>query len=416
MTVTEELLPEQQIESEEQIEKKSKLISFILIFNLSYFFFFRPLNLNDDLLKAFYYVLLAGMIFYSRNYIFGSYRDRFSYVIRTMSLFTFISVFCATLFWKQGFLDTFISTIPNFSFLFYFYLAKSQPKMNEVERFIWVFVAIYLVCFYVGLAVSPFRLFKGYGELDKEIDTSRGISRIRLTLIGAGPLYLAYFLSISKIKYAFNKKWVVVCVVLFVTIVLHLGRQAIIFSFILGLLYFLDNLSLMKRLLVVFGFVAAFWVLLIVSPVISALIEKSETEYSGQKEGDENPRVGAYRFYFTEVSPNVITDLLGNGRYSLGKSKYGDFIDKYGRSQGYVAADVGYASIFLYFGFVGLFLFFKLLISTLRTRVPNEFAYAKYYIFFLFLGNIAGSTLLGTVPVLCVALYVINISRELVYK
>nr|WP_294875465.1 hypothetical protein [uncultured Pedobacter sp.] len=277
MTATEELLPE------EQIEKKSKLISFILIFNLSYFFFFRPLNLNDDLLKAFYYVLLAGMIFYSRNYIFGSYRDKFSYIIRTMSLFTFISIFCATLFWKQGLLDTFISTIPNFSFLFYFYLAKKRPEMEEVERFIWVFVAIYLVCFYVGLAVSPFRLFKGYGELDKEIDTSRGISRIRLTLIGAGPLYLAYFLSISKIKYAFSKKWVVVCVVLFVTIVLHLGRQAIIFSFILGLLYFLDSLNLMKRLLVVFGFVAAFWVLLLVSPVISALIEKSETEYSGQK-------------------------------------------------------------------------------------------------------------------------------------
>lgn len=406
MSTTEEILPDG------QMAEKTRMVSFLLIFNLSYFFFFRPLNLNDDLLKGFYYMLLAGMIFYSRGYIFGAYRDRFSYLIRAMSLFTLISVFCATIFWKQGLLDTFISTIPNFSFLFYFYLAKTRPKMEAIEKFIWVFIAIYLVCFYLGLAVSPFRLFKGYGELDKEIDTSRGISRIRLTLIGAGPLYLAYFLTISKIKYAFHKKWVLLCVLLFVTIVLHLGRQAIIFSFILGLLYFMDNLSIMKRILVISGFIGAFWVILLVSPVISALIEKSETEYSGQKEGDENPRVGAYRFYFTDVSPNVITDLLGSGRYSLGKSKYGQFIDKYGRSQGYVPADVGYASIFLYFGFVGLYLFFRLLLKTLRTKVPNEFAYAKYYIVFLFLGNIAGSTLLGTVPVLCVALYVINISRE----
>ena len=124
-------------------------------------------------------------------------------------------------------------------------------------------------------------------------------------------------------------------------------------------------------------------------------------------------RITAYRFYMTEVSPSTFTSLFGNGQYAAGKSEYSEFIDRYGRLEGLFPADVGFASIYLFFGAAGLLLFLTLLFRVWRIKVIKEFKYAKYYISFLFLGNIAGSPLLGSIPMLCIALYILTKGNRL---
>lgn len=387
------------------------LVIFIIIFNFAYFRFFRPLGLSDDLLKAIYYAVLVGSIFYCKEYLIAPFNDNFATILKIFALVILLSILSAFVFWGQSLLDTFVSTIPYFSFLFYFVLLKANPSPKEVEKAIWAFLLIYIFCFYAALAVAPTRIFTGYGELEKAIDTERGMARIRLTLIGAGPLYIGFFLAISRFKKTQQKIWVLYSAIIFLTIVFQLGRQAIFYSFILGLLYYLDNLRLINKVFISLIFASGLWLLVNFNPVISALIEKSETEYAGQNDGDENARIGAYKFYLFEVSPNVITSIIGNGQYSLGKSEYGDYIDRYGRSQGYIPADVGYASIYLYFGIFGILIFIALIVAVLRLNVASEFLYLKYYIVFLYTGNVAGSTLLGSVPLLCLALYLLRYSN-----
>jgi hypothetical protein len=97
--------------------------------------------------------------------------------------------------------------------------------------------------------------------------------------------------------------------------------------------------------------------------------------------------------------------------YSLGNSKYGNFIDKKGRNEGYYTADVGFAGIYLYFGIMGLLLFILILFKVFVTSIHPNYLYTKYYIIFLFLGNFAGNTLLGNIPLFCVSLYLITLSK-----
>ncbi|MCR9063526.1 MAG: hypothetical protein NXI00_06155 [Cytophagales bacterium] len=287
-------------------------------------------------------------------------------------------------------------------------------SLGEIEKVIWWFTIVFLLCFYLALAVAPVRLFMGYGELGKEIDTERGLSRIRLTLIGGGPLFIAYFLAIGKLKKSKNvKKWFALVVLFFVTIVLQLGRQAILLSLLLGVLFYMKEMSFFKKVGVI-GLIcgSALLVPILAPTIIEGLQGRTNQEIEAQQEGEDNVRIAAYKFYFTEVSRNVLNDVFGNGMFTLGKSKYGHFIDYYGRSRGLIPNDVGYASIFLYFGFFGLLIFLSILWLVLWTSVPPEYEYAKFYVYFLFLGNVAGSTLLGTIPTFCMALYIISLGKR----
>jgi hypothetical protein len=393
--------------------KNSKVLIFILLlYNLSYYYFFRPIGISHDLLKAINYLILFVLILNSIKIILGKYNDEFTGFIRFFTIIVFFSIGSAVFNWNQDLTSTIISTIPFFSFLTYFYLVKNNFQIKSLEKMIWGFLIVYLICFYFAFIVAPLRIFEGYGEIGKMIDTSRGLPRIRLTIMSASPLYLAFFMSISNYKKSFQKKWILIGVFLFITIALHLGRQTIFFSLILGILYFIENFRLFKKIILLTSVFFLFFLMTTYIPFLSKLLEKSETEYSIHREGDENIRVGAYEFYLFDVSPNFTTVIIGNGMYSLGKSDYGNYIDKYGRSNGYIPADVGFANVYLLFGLIGLFLFFKLLIRIIFIDVYSEHKYLKYYLVFIFCGSIAGNSLLGSIPLICISLYMLSISHK----
>ncbi|MFD1771567.1 hypothetical protein [Sphingobacterium suaedae] len=398
----------------ELLQKRNRLTAtggFVLLFCMLYVRLFRPIGFTDDVWKlVFYPVLLYLLAIVSKGFFKSTYVEVFSNPIRIFTGIIVLSSIVCMLTWGQNILDTLVSCLPYFSFLLYFYLLQRNLKLKETEYIIWWFTAIFILCFYLALAAAPTRLFLGYGEIGKEIDTDRGLSRIRLTLIGGGPLYLAFFLAINKLKTSRKKwKWISLIVLFFLTIVLQLGRQAIVISSFLGILLYLKEAGFGKKLvsiLVLSGLI--FLLPIIASNIFQGLQERTNQELESQEDGEDNVRIAAYKFYFNDVSRNILNDLFGNGMFSLGKSRYGDFVDKNGRSQGMIPADVGYASIFLYFGAVGLLFFFIILYRVIRLKVPPTFSYAKYYIYFLFLGNIAGSTLLGTIPTLCLALYILS--------
>lgn len=401
-----------QVQNSTNHKRNLPLVLFILTYSLAYFKFFRPVGLDDDLLKAISYLFLFMGILYSQDKIFGGKNFEFTKILKNFCLFMFLSILPAQLFWGQNVIDTLISTLPYFTFLFYFFLIKTKPSLKNIENYVWIFLAVYLFCFYVALAIAPSKIFMGYGELNKAIDTERGLSRIRLTLIGAGPLYLGFFLSISKLKQKFSYKWFLITLFLFISVIMHLGRQSIMYCFILGVVYFINNFSVIKKGLILLVTSILMWILVNFVPVISKLIEKSQTDYANQVDGNEYVRFGAYKFYLFGVSPNIVAVLFGNGLYSLGKSDYGDYIDKFGRSQGYIPADVGFAAIYLYFGLIGIFFFILILYKAITLKVHPEANYAKYYLVFLYVGSFAGNTLLGSIPLFCVALYILLLSKK----
>lgn len=390
------------------IRKETLLVLFLLLVNLAYFHFFRPLHLNDIELKAIYYLFLGTTILLSLKTVIHGPITHYGGLLRCIILSIIISMCSAYIFWNQSLVVTFVASLPFLSFFIFFFLWEQNTKIDTIEIVIWIFCVIFLVCFFYALFRAPTRVFAGYGELGKEIDTSRGIYRIRLTIIGGGPLYLAYFCALVKYKNTKRKRWLAATLFLLAVIVMQLGRQSILFSVLVSVFFLLSKTQWKKKALLLTAGLTV-WYLLPDNMIINKMMKLTQNQYEAQVlESKEDIRLSAYKFYLFDVSPSFFNIVFGNGMYALGKSDYGNFIDRYGRGNGYIPADVGYASIYLFFGIFGLGIFALITIRVLNQHVPESYIYAKMYIIFLMLGSFAGDTLLGSIPTLCMALYILD--------
>ena len=108
--------------------------------------------------------------------------------------------------------------------------------------------------------------------------------------------------------------------------------------------------------------------------------------------GDENIRVLSSTYFFTEFnSPNDYYHiLLGNGMAFPNSGGFSDKIYELSEMYGYYASDVGYAALYLFFGIIGLLIFLIWLFSSLFVKVSNEYAYIKWFFFFLAISMICG--------------------------
>ncbi len=392
-----------------KINKNRFFFILIALITLSNLRFFRPIFFSDDLLKLIYYVFLAIMLagvihLRKKKYLVQS---NFKGIIYLFIFNLFITLFVSEIAWGQSFMTTLVSSIPYLVVFFYFFLHKVRINVEGIERAIYILSIIYSVCFILALIVYPNRLFLGYGEVEKAIDTSRGFPRIRLTLIGLAPIFFTYFYSLSLLKVRKSKKAIFLVVSMYVLIILQLGRTPIVLTTFLGLWYLTNNVNFFKKIIIASSVCLFLWVVYENVSVVSDLVDYSLNDYERSSE-EENIRIGSYRFYMTEVSNDWYTQFFGNGQYSLGKSRFGDFVDRFGRSNGYIPADVGYAYIYLNFGVLGIFVFVLLLIKSLTIKIDKRYSYIKYYMIFLFLVNFTGNAILGGLPFVILSLYIID--------
>ena len=391
---------------------------FLIVFCLSSYKFFRPIFLSDELLKFIYYLLLIIVIGISIRYSFFYKKRGFGLLINLLIIAVLISVFSCYLFWKQNILYTLLASLPLFSFFVYPFIKYYRLKPKDLEYICWVFTILFALCFIGAYAVAPTKIFTGYGELEKGLDTSRGIARIRLTTIGGGALYFCYFLSINKYINKRSFKALCIALFLFALIVLQLGRQAIIISLILTVVMILREVSVLKKMLIISFLYIATTLIINNVTVIKNLVEITEEQVESNNEDESDIRILSYKFYMLDFPGTIQTTLFGHGMYSLkeGSGDYGDYINKYGRDYGLIPADVGYAFIYLIFGALGLILMGFILRRVFFIKVFKEYEYARYYVFFLFLTSVAGNSILSNIPLLCFSLYILEHQNKSRFK
>jgi hypothetical protein len=388
-------------------KKQTFIIWFLVLLNIASFHFFKPAAVDIKLLKLIHYLFLgvAGVI--SLNYFLTTHKSSYENILKCFVFSLGISILSAYVFWNQSIIDTTISHLPYLDVFIFFFLCSQNVRVAAVEKAIWIFCVIYLVFYFYAFINAPTVIFEGYGS--EIIDTSRGgLPRIRLTLIGAGPLYLGFFLALSRFKEKDNWMWLCVAVLLFVIIIMHLGRQAIFFGSVLGVFLLVYKLPFKKKLFSIVCVAIFSWAVLFNNPLIVELYERTHSQYERHLDKGDI-RFNAYQFYLFDVSSHWFQIVFGNGRYVYDKgSSYGDFIRLNGSLRGYIPADVGYAQIYLMFGLFGITLFVWLFIRVWLQKIPQRFIYLKIYIFFLALCSIAGSAILGSLPTFCMALYALE--------
>lgn len=301
-----------------------------------------------------------------------------------------ISVFMAYLFWGQDFLLSYRVSYVFFIMLFYFYLKKKRYSLGTIEFIIWFFAVLYIFLWLYALSRTPELTF-GYTESGDVDDESRGIFRINF--IGNIFLPFASFLAINKYAITRKIKFLLLFGLFFVFIILQVTRQTILFTAIVSVIYlfkYYKKYIYILTFLLIAGYFILPYVKIPEDNVISALIELSESQNEADAAGNEYIRITEYRYFFTEWSGNPITWILGNGLpHAL--SEYGRYYSRIQTTQKLFLSDVGYASMYVINGLVGLFFYFLLFFKSLKTKLPGNCHYASMFVLFLVLANIFAS-------------------------
>lgn len=379
----------------------------ILIFCLSSFYFYGPAFLHEQSLKFFYWALVILLFGFSfKRLLYSPETLRFTPFLRLLLISMFVSMLPALLFWGQGPDLTIRAMFPYLGFILYFYLLTIKPSLKWLVRLIWFLAFLYIVVYLFSLTQAPDVIFGSFA--DKDVDDNRGI--FRLFIPGRGFLFLAFFMAVSNYLYSKRVLWLWIAAGLFMVIMAHVIRQYILFSFIIAGWVLFWNVPLWKKMIfLLLGVIAGYYVYLY-SPVIQTLISLTEIQVVDNVP-TENIRITAYRYFFTEFSPNSFCSIFGNG-VPHAHSSYGRYYNGVINEQMRLyLSDVGYAQIYAQFGVIGLLAVICIFIRAFFVKIPAEFLYLKLFIIFVFFANFMSGYFLSNnnVVVISIVLFMIEI-------
>jgi hypothetical protein len=380
----------------------------LYIFPLVSFRFYGYVGFNANILKAILFAIIPlAFLFVLKDLLLKSKQTKYYNVVRALLLLFLFSILMAYVFWGQSIQLTYRAMAPQcLTIIYFFILYKIKPSKIEIERLIWFFCIIHILCWIYGIIKAPELVFGSEGE--DGLSDDRGM--YRLSIAGSGFLYLGFFVAVSKFVETKRKKWIFLFCGLFIIIVLNVLRQVIFFSFLVAAGYLLWK---NKRLLIIIGiigiglFVGGNAINFSNDSVIGQLINLSERQAEEQRYGEENIRITAYKYLFTKYSANIITDIFGNG-FPHEHNEFGQREVNMNKNLAIYASDVGYAAIFVRVGWLGLLCYLLLFYRAARQKVPPAFMYAKLFIIYVIFANIASYPVRTDIIVICICLFILE--------
>ena len=309
------------------------------------------------------------------------------------------SIVMVVLYQNQSLRVTIIATFPYFAGYFFFWiLLRLDIESKHIKLCIKYLLAVSILIYFINLITFPNTVFSSRAEIDE----SRGMIRIYVPFIELH--VLGFFYSINKwLIDKKNKKWMFYTVIETIMIVLSVTRQYIAFAALLGMLLILQNTSIYKK---VFALIIASVLLFVVIPhipIFSKMIELTVTQSEQNKYEEEDIRIKAWRYYTYENQTNEITPFCGNGVPSFGNSQWGIKFEKETDYNRCFAVDVGWAGFIYYFGYIGAFSLFMLLLAAMRKKKSINDAYLTYWIVFIILTSVMSGSILYNFQIISIS-------------
>lgn len=360
---------------------------FVFLLIITGLVFFSARFDTTDTLKNFSYAYLLFAIILSLPYFF-KYTGDFVFPIQLICISILISFLMAYISWGQGFINS-LSTIPYMIWFVFFYLLHIKYPVYKIEN-----VIIFFGCLYIFLFIFQF-LNSGqvyFGEQD-EFTEDRGV--IRVNFPGAGVFFLAYLIALVKSKKGAFHRWffILFLIVGAAVTVLQVTRQNIAFIFLIVLYHLTKKASVPKRIAILsITSISLFFALNSDSLIVKGLLE---TQKQTQTAGDENIRIQAGEYFLTEFSPNLASQIFGNGvpNYNspLGQ-KTKNLID----NRGFYLTDVGLIGFYVMFGILAIVGYIIIFIKSLRVKIPDKYYYLKYYVWYILATSLISDSVFST--------------------
>ncbi len=377
----------------------------IFLFPIASYYFYRYVGINEQVSKAIYFLVFPiTLIMAYEKLVSNSQNFLYTKPLKKLLLLMFFSTIMAFVFRGQSFMESYTVTSVYLAIIYFFLLLKIKPDLEYIEKVIWVLCIVYIILWLYGLYMAPIHVF-GI-EREGGIEDTRGI--FRLSIPGKGIVILSFFLAITKFVETKEKKWIIIFSLLYMVIIMHVIRQIILWSAIVGLIYLFRKSKWIWLVAILFSFVFFF-----VNPklggnsVLGNLLSETTDQYSSQKSGDENIRITEYKYYFTEYSENIFQVIFGNG-VAHSASSFGKMESSLAENKYLYASDVGYAEIYIRFGIIGLLLYGTIFYRSIKQKVLPKYMYAKLFIIYLMFANIAASWVFHDTIIICLSLYILE--------
>ena len=320
-------------------------------------------------------------------------------------------MFMSWIFWNQSLYLSYTTTGYYMFFVIFFYFCKKKITRSSIEKLIVIFGWLYVILWLYALNKVPEITF---GLTEDTVDNSdRGI--LRINFVGRLSLVFAYFYYLNKCLTNKSKFSIILASTLFVFIVLQVTRQLILWAAVVTVIFiFLRAKKLAVFLAVLFAifYTGISNIQFSDDTIVGSMINISKLQAEGQLYEGEDPRVTEYKYFFSDYSKNIITDVFGNGVPNINTS-YGRYKAQQ-EMNGIYLSDVGYPSIYVFLGLIGLLVYVILFIRGTFQKLPEELGYINMFMAFMIPANVAASWYMGadTQLALAICVYLIYIYRN----
>ena len=380
-------------------------IFFVILFCLATILFFSPRFLDYSYQYYLYYlhfVVAVTIIVYSNNRL---KRDIYSIPFLLIITGIIISAIVSTFSWSQSMYRAVTAILPFLSYILYFLLMVWKFEVREVEKIIIIMGVLFAGAYIIAFITFPDSLFGGiYAEKHSD---ERGFQRI--VMPGIGFLFLFSFYTISQYYKRKQFKWIIVFFFSIILIIMTLTRTLIVGSFILLTLYILRSSKFLFKLLAVV-IVSGLVILITQLEFFKLMMEITRVQFQNI---DSDFRVRSTQFFLTEFSPNTATKIFGNGLSGV-DTWYNMYMYYLARRLGFYTSDIGYLGLYVQHGIITVLAFFALIYMTIKTSVPKDRLYSKYFLYFVFIISIIIDTPFNIywIPSIVLAAYIISSKKE----
>ena len=301
----------------------------------------------------------------------------------------------------------------SFSLCMYFWLLYHKVSSRSVIQAFLIILIFYIALHLLSLSTFPNHLF-GYNEslIDRAENDMKNRGIVRIGVPGQDFVILAIF-AVLNLRYI-NKKYLLLLIPLFAMLILRGTRTPLIITIILSLLYLAWK---NKHKILIVAICCLFYIII---PVIYDSIKNSNSDNiivnyvkitdEQINSEDEDIRVEMSKYYLFDFNDNILAVLIGNG-IPQGNNNYANRVLKNSENNSYYLSDVGFVQIFIYYGVLGLIVYFLLLIKILRTRVDSKYEFAKLFSIYYYITLFSGNYLIQNAFFLSFGLYLMEINR-----
>lgn len=391
------------------LKKDNLILGWIIIYFLATVLFFAPVMLVT-VVKIISWLIVSITFLNVFPYIFfKNKRDiKFSTLFKCITLMILLTPVVSSIFHPQSIFHGLRMIMDVLPFTFFFFLCKYRVSINKLEKIIWVITAMYIFIFLLALALAPAIFFDASGGKVEELNTGRGIARVKI--LGSCILHLAFFISINKGFVHKQKKYILLCGFFFLLILLNVSRQHIVFALLVGMLMVFRTVKWYYFALVL-GILGGIFFYLIKN--VDFVQQMIELTFEQTEDGvNENVRVLSFLYYVFGYNDSIPQIIFGNGIPHT-NSSWGEDILYFSKITGFYLSDVGYAKVFFYWGLIGLSLFLLLIFRAIFTRTMDDSViYCRYYLIFVLLTNIASHSFFTEIIAIVFAIYILEESNR----